>query len=50
MRNRLEDKKGVCIGGRKESNMRFAADTTLIANLKEDILELVTVQTGRGKC
>ena len=33
--------KGICIGGRKVSNLRYADDTTLIAGNREDLIELI---------
>ena len=39
----LSDKwdKGIGIGGRKVSNLRYADDTTLIAGNREDLIELI---------
>ena len=34
--------KGISIGGRKVTNLRYADDTTLIAGTKYDITELIT--------
>ena len=33
--------KGIGIGGRKVSNLRYADDTTLIAGNREDLIELI---------
>ena len=33
---------GVRMGGRKSNNMRYADDTTLLAESKEELLQLVT--------
>ena len=34
--------KGISIGGRRVTNLRFADDTTLIAGTKDDLTELIT--------
>ena len=34
--------KGISIGGRKVTNLRYADDTTLIAGIKYDFTELIT--------
>ena len=34
--------KGIAIGGRKVTNLRYADDTTLIAGTKDDLKELIT--------
>ena len=34
--------KGIGIGGRKVTNLRYADDTTLIAVTKDDLTELIT--------
>ena len=34
--------KGIIIGGRKVTNLRYADDTTLIAGTKDDLTELIT--------
>ena len=33
---------GICIGGSKVTNLRYADDTTLIAGTKDDIIDLIT--------
>ena len=35
-------KKGISIGGRKVTNLRYADDTILIAGTKDDLTELIT--------
>ena len=43
MRDVLEKwDKGISIGGRKVTNLRYADDTTLIAGTKDDLTELIT--------
>ena len=34
--------KGISIGGRKVTNLRYADDTTLISGIKDDLTELLT--------
>ena len=42
MREALEEwERGISIGGRMVTNLRYADDTTLIAGTKEDLIELV---------
>ena len=42
MREALEEwEKGISIGGRMVTNLRYADDTTLLAGTKEDLIELV---------
>ena len=42
MREALEEwERGISIGGRTVSNLRYADDTTLLAGTKEDLIELV---------
>ena len=42
MREALEEwEKGISIGGRLVTNLRYADDTTLLAGTKEDLVELV---------
>ena len=33
---------GIRIGGRKVTNLRYADDTTLIAGIKDDLIEKIT--------
>ena len=41
-REALEEwERGICIGGRMMTNLRYADDTTLLAGTKEDLIELV---------
>ena len=43
MRDVLEKwDKGISIGGRKVTNIRYADNTTLIAGTKKDLTELIT--------
>ena len=43
MRDILEKwDKGISIGGRKVTNLRYADDTTLIAGTKDDLTDLIT--------
>ena len=43
MRDFLEKwDKGISIGGRKVTNLRYSDDTTLIAGTKDDLTELIT--------
>jgi hypothetical protein len=46
-RIRLEDGGGVKIGGRTISNLRYADDTTLITEEKEDMRRLLNKTNGR---
>ena len=42
MREALEEwERGISIGGRMVTNLRYADDTTLLAGTKEDLIELV---------
>ena len=42
MREALEESEsGIGIGGRMVTNLRYADDTTLLAGIKEDLIELV---------
>ena len=42
MREALEDwDRGISIGGRKTTNLRYADDITLIAETKNDLIEIM---------
>ena len=34
--------KGIIMGGKKVTNLRYADDNTLIAGTKDDLIELIT--------
>ena len=50
MRDVLEKwDKGISIGGRKVTNLRYSDDTTLIAGTKDDLTEIITKVKRQAK-